>query len=92
MDYKKELLERINKLIGKEISVPEFENQYYLYFLNEVPNDALNDDDNELFAEIQEKLDWVSENLSEEERKDGWINQDEYIEWLKNKITDYKIL
>ena len=87
MNYKKELIKKINKLLNNEVTVPEFEDQYYFYFLNEVPDDALNDIDFEFFADIQEKLDWVSENPNEEERKYGWINHSEFIEWLKNKMS-----
>jgi hypothetical protein len=89
MDYKKELINKINKLLKKEITVPEFEDKYYLYFLDEIPDDALSDNDNEFFSEIQEKLDWVSEKPEEDERKYGWINYEEFIEWLKTKMENY---
>lgn len=87
MDYKKELTKKVQKLLNNEITVPEFESQYYMYFLDEVPENALNDNDNEFFADIQEKLDWVSESPNEEERGYGWINHSEFIEWLKNKMS-----
>jgi len=87
MDYRKILLDKVNKLISKEWAVPQFEKEYYSYYLNEVPEKALNNDELMFFGEIQEKLDWTAEKLSNLERYYGWLDFDQYLEYVK-RITD----
>lgn len=89
MQYRKTLLEKINNLIDGTWHVPEFEREYYRYYLDEVPNNALNEREDLFFGWVQEKLDWTSENPSEEEKKFGWFNHIEYIDWVKQNTTEF---
>ena len=87
MNYKKELIKKIEKLLNSEIDVSEFEKNYYLFFIETVPDNALSDEEFDFFGEIQEKLDFVSEQPSDEERSYGYINHKEYIELLRKKMS-----
>ena len=55
MNYKKELIKKIEKLLNSEIDVSEFEKNYYLFFIETVPDNALSDEEFDFFGEIQEK-------------------------------------
>ena len=89
MDHKKILSEKINKLINGKYTVPQFEKEYYFYFIEKVPDEALTEEENLFFGEVQEKLDWTSEDPTEEEKKLGWMNHKEYVEWLKKKTDEF---
>lgn len=87
MDWQDQLINRIDKLLDGTYSVDEFREHYYFFFLDDVPDEALNDEELEFFSDIQEKLDWTDKNPDDESRSFGWINNEEYIQWLK----DYKL-
>lgn len=85
-DYKKELLSRISNLLEGEWDVPTFQKNYYFYYLNEVPDGALTTNESLFFSSIKEKLDFTDEKPDEESRKYGWINHQEYIDWVREKV------
>lgn len=69
------------------IDVRTFEDKYYFFYINEIPDDVLTTDENIFFGDIQEKLDYVTDD-PEEDRQYGYITPAEYIEWLKEKMRD----
>jgi hypothetical protein len=75
--FKKNLLGMIDRLIGGEWSVDEFETAYYDYFVDTVPSSFLSDEDEDFFAAVQERLN--------AEREVGWLTHDEYIQWLRTE-------
>ncbi|HBV33005.1 TPA: hypothetical protein DEB72_00535 [Patescibacteria group bacterium] len=83
MDYKDALTKKIYNLISGKWGVPEFEKEYYRYFLEQVPEGSLTLPQSTFYGLVQEKLDWTAESPNEQEKKDGWFNYPEYIEWLK---------
>ncbi len=80
--WQDQLTNKINKLLIGEYSVEEFREAYYWFFVDEVPEDVLSGDECDYFGGIQEKLDWVTENPESDERKYGWINNDEFVKWV----------
>lgn len=86
MNYKDILLDKINRLLSDEWTVPQFYDNYYLFELNEVPDNALNDDEMIFFGEVREELDWTTENLDEESRSYGWMDYKRYVQYVR-KIT-----
>lgn len=89
MDYKKTLIEKINNLVNGNWSVSKFEEEYYKYFLNEVPDMALTTNEMDFFGLVQERLDWTGPNPTMEEKKEGYLDYQEYTEWLKKNIDDF---
>ena len=79
MDYKKNLLTKIERLLSGEWSVDKFRDEYYDYYLEEVPDDALSDSDSQFFGYIQEMLDWTARDPPPEDRQYGWMNHAEFI-------------
>jgi hypothetical protein len=91
MDYKGQLLAMIDRLVSGEWSVPEFEKQYYFFYLDQVPDDALPDDrDFAFFAMVQEKLDWTDGAPDAQSRRDGWLNHEEYRCWVTEELHRYR--
>ncbi len=89
MNHKDILAEKINNLISNKWTVPEFEKEYYNYYLEEIPEDALTLPQSTFYGLVQEKLDWTGENPSEQEKKEGWFDQSEYVEWLKKSFQEF---
>jgi hypothetical protein len=89
MDYRALLLHKIHNLISGTWEVPEFEREYYRYFLDEIPDGVLTQNEMEFFGLVQEQLDWISEAPSEIERRDGWRSYSEYVEWLKRNFEQF---
>jgi hypothetical protein len=88
-NYKKILLYLIDKLISKKWSVLEFRSVFYMYVVETIPANALSEEDFEFFCDIQEKLDFTGENPEELERECGYLDYDEYVEWVKNQLEKY---
>jgi hypothetical protein len=89
MKHKHLLLEMINRLLSGEWTVPEFRDNYYNFFLEKIPDDALSEDDWEFFGAIQEKLDWTDPIPDPESQKDGWLNYGQYVDWVRSTYLDY---
>jgi hypothetical protein len=89
MDYRKALMDLVLQLLSGALTVPQFREAYYDFYLEEVPDDALSDRDYGFFGELQEKLDWVSPNPSDDERVYGWISHEDYEAWAKTRLEEY---
>lgn len=89
MEHKAALVEMITRLLEGDWSVPEFQRQFYDYYLEKVPGTELSDRDAEFFGAVQEKLDWTDINPDPESKKHGWINQGEYVQWVRYKYWEY---
>jgi hypothetical protein len=79
------LLSKINELLEGKTSVPEFQDKYYDYFLDKVPDKSLAEPELMFFGLIQEQLDWTTENPGED-KKWGYKNYQEYTDWAR-KVT-----
>ncbi len=91
IDYKASMLEMIRKLVDGESTVPEFEKAYYLFYLEEVPEDGpLSDRDWDFFGLVQERLEWTDENPDEESRSYGWHDHRGYVEYVRQLLECYK--
>jgi hypothetical protein len=82
-DYRLELTEMIDRLLAGTWTVEEFERAYYTFFLDEVPSEALSEDERDFFAEIQEMLEWTGPSLTSEEKQYGWMTYEEYVDWVR---------
>lgn len=89
MNDKEALLNKINRLLSRELSVPEFRKEYYDFYL-ELPDEALSDEDAKFFGSVQEKLDWTSENPDLESQNYGWMNYNQYIKWVQDYQELYR--
>lgn len=88
MDYKKILLEKIKNLLNGVLSVEDFRKDYYFFELD-VPNDAMTEQDTMFFADVREMLDWTDKNPDQKSRSYGWIDNSEYIEYVRQITEDF---
>ena len=89
-NYRQKMVYMIKKLIEGHWSVDEFEKNYYLYFIDIVPDNYLSEaEEIDFFGVIQEKLDWITLNPDQESREYGWISHVEYIEFVKNLVSQF---
>jgi len=72
---------------GEKISFQDLEISFYDVFVeNEL---EIEDDFENVFSEICEKMDFTSiDELNDEDKKYGWINEQEFKDWLKLKILE----
>ena len=91
MDYRERMITMIYNVIDGTWTVPYFSSNYQHFYIEETPDSALIDDrDVSFFGDINEKLDWVAKDPPLEDRKNGWINETEFIIWLKCFIKENK--
>jgi hypothetical protein len=84
--YRDTLLRMIHQVLSGEWSVDRFQQEYYHFFVDDVPADALSQDDENFFAAVQEKLDWTAHSPTEEERQVGWLDHAEFVQWLRTEL------
>ena len=81
----------INRLIDGVWNVTEFRENYYDYFIEDTIEDNLTESELEFFGEIHEKLDWTDKNPSNEDRSYGWIDEKEYVVWVRDLIDKFEL-
>ncbi len=79
------MLQMIDRLVGGEWSVDRFHDAFYDFYLEKVPHEQLRAEALEFFGGVQEKLDWTRKTPTEEERRYGWLDEDEFIEWVRTQ-------
>ncbi len=91
-EFEEKLLSKISNFINSEQSLDKFYDDYYLFFVDKIPEDALDNNQFKFFGTIQEKWDFVTEDPSEDDRKYGYINVEEYKTWIRiliNKLSEF---
>lgn len=83
------MLNMINNLLTGMWKVDEFRRNYYDFYLVDVPDDLLSDTESEFFGGIQEKLDWVDESPDIESQNAGWLNHEQFVEWVAQRKTKF---
>ena len=83
-----DLLSRVKKLVKKEWTVQEFDDNYYFHFLDASVED-FDEEEFEFFKDTQEALDWVRVAPTKEERRYGLTTYEEFIDWVDG---EYRIL
>jgi hypothetical protein len=81
-DYPNVLLGMIDKFLREEWDFDTFNSNFYFYFVDDVPEDAMPDAQYEFFSKVHEKLDWTSESPDCESRRYGSVDPDQFRGWL----------
>lgn len=89
MDDKSTLLKMVTDLLDGTWTVSEFRAHYYNFYVEEVPDEALSELDADFFGLIQEKLDWTDENPDPESRQYGWMDEPEFVKWVREYHDSY---
>lgn len=83
MDHRLVLLSAIDAFLREDLALSEFREQYYNYYIDQLPEWALTDRERAFFGAVQEKLDWVDLKPDLESRNAGWIDHDQFTTWLR---------
>lgn len=79
----RKVINLIDTFIAKEIIFKEFEDDFLKIYLNDSKYDKLTEEQQDFIEEINEKTEYTSDNITEEEREYSWITSDEFREWLE---------
>lgn len=82
-NYKKELMDMIDRLLAGDWTVEQFDRAYYDFELEEVPRESLSEDEDDFFSTVREKLDWTTPSPTEYEREHGWLTHEEFVDWVR---------
>jgi hypothetical protein len=83
VDHRAELLSQVERVLDGTLSVSAFDARFYDYYIDEVPDDALESRGHDFVSAICEKLDFTVENPAAEARRGGWIDHAQFLAWLR---------
>ena len=89
MDYLAVLQGMVIRLLDGALTVSEFHDHFYMFFVDEVPDGVLSDRDFSFFCELHEKLDWTAAAPDSVSRGDGWIDEVAYLDWIRKIYASY---
>jgi hypothetical protein len=81
----------INSFLDGSWTYDQFAETYYWFYLDKVPEGVLTVYDHDFFGMAQEKLDWTTEAPDTIERHYGWMDREEYRDWLRQNLKEYLI-
>lgn len=84
-----DLNKKIEEILNGEINFNEFESAFMSWYL-EIEDDALTALDNDFMEDINDRLAYAAQDPDDQDRKYGFIDQDEFKIWLKQKYLDYQ--
>lgn len=82
MNYVQALNALIDKFLDRSISLAEFQQRYSDLFVDEIPDEGLPKALWEAYGEIHEKAEWTTADPPPADRKDGWLDGEEFRQWL----------
>ena len=88
MDYLAVLQGMVIRLLDGTWTVSEFYDHFYMFFVDEVPDNVLSDTDFSFFCEIHEKLDSTAEAPDSASKSDGWIDEVAYLNWMVMNVDE----
>ena len=88
-EYKEMLEDMINRLLSGQWSVPKFKAEFYMFYLEEVPGEVLSEDEWRFYSAILAGLDRTAAVPDLLSRQSGWLNYQQYIEWVWHQRQQY---
>ena len=82
----------IERLLSGEYTVARFYREYSDYYLDHRPDPTLSREEAELFAAVQQKLDWTEANPSPASRRDGWLDHEQFVAWARRRYQEYLLV
>ncbi len=78
---------QIDKLLDGQLIFQDFNRDFWSYYIKNVPSKDLTKEEDDFFAEIQETFDWTAEKPTDEERGYGYMDWQQFIQFVK-QITE----
>ncbi len=73
----------IDEFLAGRIAFDAFAARYSDQFIDEMPENALDDDELEWFGAVHEKIEWTSPAPDPESRRYGWVDIPQFRQWLR---------
>jgi len=87
---KKDILDLLRNFAEGKISLDQFQEQFEYLFLDREKWPILDPPEKEFFSDILERIGWVSENPTPEERELGWIDSVAFRQWVRGALRDFQ--
>lgn len=84
------LFDALEKAINGNSSYDQFQSDFYETYHMKVNSDELTEEESNFFSEISEKFDFTADQPPVEDRKDGYIDFDEFRNWLKQRLNTFR--
>lgn len=89
MDHGLALFAMIEQVLAGATDVAAFGERFYWYYFDEVPEGALSGAEQEFIEGVCEQLDLTAATPDAESRRFGWIDQGEFLVWLRARYADF---
>lgn len=88
---RRELLGVLRAFLRNEYDYDALYKKFYFHYVDDLPDDSLSDEDLDIFGEIHERMDMVSDNPDEPSRRAGWISSEEFRNWLARLLANHSL-
>lgn len=89
-DHEAVLLQMLDDFLAGALSFEKLGPRFGDYFIDRLPDDALPNEVYEFFCDVHEQLClWTAREPTPEDRHHGWIDVEEFTNWLAAKLESF---
>ena len=81
------LMEMAKAFLDGSMPFDQFETAYREYYFGKAAEKLQLRDEIDLYGDIIERLDWTARSPGKIDRQDGWMDRDQFREWLVRRIA-----
>ena len=90
VDHHAALFGKIERVLAGAITVAAFEAEFYWFYFEQVPEDALSASDRDFIESVCEKLDFSAPDPDAESRRHGYVSHAEFLAWLRARYAAHE--
>lgn len=77
----------IDEYLTESIEFDDFAHRYSSYFIDEMDDGELDDDELEWYGAVHERAEWTDVAPDPESRSDGWMDVTQFRDWLRTHVS-----
>jgi len=85
MDQLTALRDMIDRLLAGETTFDEFARTFGIYYYEHLPVAVMRSPAATFVSDVLEKLEFTTTNPTAEERAEGWIDERDFVDWLRRE-------
>ena len=85
--YARTLLALIHAVLSGRLDVSEFREAFGDFYVEHQPDLRISVAQAELFAAVQQKIDWTDSDPSVKAQQNGWRNHAQFMLWLRQRVA-----
>jgi len=85
MDHLAALHAMIDRLLASESTFADFDRTFGVYYYEHLPVDVMRSAAAAFVSTVVEKLEFTIENPSADDRAEGWLDPQEFLDWLRHE-------